>query len=314
MTAEEIKQYASTKSVLIIGDVMMDRYVIGRVDRMSPEADVPVIFHQKTEEKLGGAANVAKNFKALGCEVSLLSVTGNDPESDKMKGLLESEGIKHYLVEDKERPTTLKTRVMNGPDHKLRVDFESTQDISEAIEQKVLELFSVVLKENRIDILILQDYNKGLLTSTLIPHLIEKAKSHQVFIAVDPKFKNFKTYQDVDVFKPNRKEAAEALGRSSEELDDLKNDMIDLQDQLNSRFVVLTLSEMGVMLIDENHEIVHVPTEPIDAVDVCGAGDAVLSVISLLLESGCQLDEVGRWTNRIGSQICMVPGVGTIEL
>lgn len=314
MTSEEIKRFAREKSVLIVGDIMIDRYVKGRVDRMSPEADVPVVFHEVTEEKLGGAANVAKNFLALGCRVGLLSVTGDDAEKRKLEQMLTDQKVRHHLITDTSRVTTLKTRVMDGSRHLLRVDFESTIEIDESTENKVIDTLRRVIAEGQTDMLVFQDYNKGMLTKRVIKEVIEMAKRADIFVTVDPKFVHFNEYLGVDVFKPNLNEAAEALQRNLEDPDDLKNGLKQLQSMLNSRYIVVTLSEKGVIMIDENQEIIYVAAEPIQAVDVCGAGDAVLAIISLLLLKGCPLDVVGKWSNRIGGQICMVPGVGTIQL
>lgn len=290
---------------------MLDRYIRGSVTRQSPEANVPVVLSEGIENKIGGAGNVALNFKAFGCETHLIGVIGSDGEGQILNELLEKQGVTSHLMEDSKRPTTLKTRVLNQQEHLLRVDFESKSDISETLEKQILERVEILLEHYHIDLLVLQDYNKGLLTATLIDSLIQLGKAFGCHISVDPKKDHFWKYQEVNLFKPNLKESAEALGLSTRiEYDQLGKALIT---ELKANKVAITLSEDGIIILNQKGEISHIPARSIDVIDVCGAGDAVLAILSLGDHLGLDDQTLGELSNQTGAQVCMSSGVVTVQ-
>ena len=197
--------------VCVVGDVMVDAYMWGRVSRVSPEAPVPVVDVTKREIRAGGAGNVVKNLHALGAEVTLVSVVGQDASGADLTNLLEDVCAPHLVV-DPSRPTTVKTRVISGGQHVVRVDEESTEDVTSAVGQDVLSTFKALLEgASRPDVVILEDYDKGLLTEGTVAALLAACQHAGVPVAVDPKLKRFQSYQGVALFKPNLKELNEGL-------------------------------------------------------------------------------------------------------
>jgi rfaE bifunctional protein kinase chain/domain len=298
--------------VLVIGDIMLDRYLRGSVGRQSPEADVDVLDHSETTSKIGGAGNVALNFKALGAATSIISIIGDDKSGLELKDLLEKEGVDHCLIKDIERPTTVKTRIIADDQHLLRIDFEKTKAISSKIEAEVLAKTIDQFETALPDIIVLQDYNKGLLTSSLIKKIINHSKERDVFISVDPKKENFWAYRGVDLFKPNLRETEEALSSELKENSAWVEAANQLKSRLHAKNVVVTLSEHGILLLNDD-SCKLVPTDPVEIVDVCGAGDAVLAILSVLLHLGVDFEQCGLWANKVGAQICQTSGVSTIR-
>ena len=298
--------------VLVIGDIMLDKYLIGRVDRMSPEAPVPVLRHETTERKVGGAGNVALNFKALGCQTFIAGIIGNDEEGRLLSDKFEREEIVSYCYICDDRPTTVKTRLMKGSEHLLRVDFEDDSSIDEQLSLKFLSLLKSAVEKHEIDLIVIQDYNKGLMTSSVIHSVLEMARNKGVFTAVDPKFDNYWEYTGVNLFKPNLKEARTALGLSEEEGVNWEWIAMETRQRLGANCVVLTLSENGILVIDE-HSAIHGQSEALTVVDVCGAGDGVLAGVSVLGYMGLGKDSLIEVGNMIGRQICLKPGVALIN-
>ncbi len=296
--------------VLIIGDVMIDTYLNGRVTRISPEAPVPVVEFRSRVERLGGAANVALNIKALDAVPVLLSIVGSDENAGLFRHLLQREKIdSSYIIEIPGRQTTIKTRIMSGNQQLLRIDMEDTHDISEEESALVLGHLEEILLSRKIKVIIIQDYNKGLLTADLIQKIIRSANSQNIPIAVDPKRKNFFAYSNVSLFKPNLKEISEALSmRAVPQIDDLLQLTKELNNRMPHSMTMITLSDKGIFTSDGIEASLR-PTQPRDIADVCGAGDSVISVAALGIAAGEDISEIARVANVAGGQVCEEIGV-----
>jgi rfaE bifunctional protein kinase chain/domain len=296
---QEILKNAKGKQIFVIGDVMLDKYLLGDVNRISPEAPVQVFDIQKSEHKFGGAANVSLNIKELGAEPYLIGVIGSDNEgtvllSEMTKLNKNTDG----MITESSRPTTTKTRVIADSHHLLRIDSESKENISAETENKILE----TLKNNsgKIDIIILQDYNKGVLTKSLITKIIEFANNNKIKILVDPKFYNFFEYKNVFLFKPNRKELEEAFGRKAKDMKEIEKLAEELIDKMNCTYLVLTLGDKGVMLFEKENgktKFEKIETVAREVADVSGAGDTVISTIAVCLAGGASASEAVKFAN-----------------
>ena len=299
--------------VLIIGDSMIDAYMWGHIERMSPEADVPVVRIDKQEKKLGGAANVALNIRSLGAYPILLSAVGKNENAHSffdlmLKDHLNTEGV----IELGDRPTTVKTRVINGEAHVLRVDEESIEDIT--AENEVIALLKQLLHEHTIDVAIFQDYNKGFLTENIIQTSIELLKEANIPMAVDPKKKNFNCFKGVDLFKPNFKEMVEGMELEIEASDDssLLNAMSQLRSELECETVLLTRSEYGIAAINDRTGYSQKAFDR-EIVDVSGAGDSVISIAALGLGSSLGIEQLACLSNLAGGLACEEVGVNSID-
>lgn len=296
---QEILKSAQGKRIYVIGDVMLDKYLLGEVNRISPEAPVQVFDIKKSEHKFGGAANVSLNIKELGADPFLIGVIGNDNEgtvllSEMAKLNKNTEG----MITESSRPTTTKTRVIAESHHLLRIDSESKENISAESEKKILD--SLKRDSNKIDIIILQDYNKGVLTKSLIEKVIKFANDNNIKVLVDPKFYNFFEYKNVFLFKPNRKEIEEALGRKTKDIEEIKKVAEDLIDKINCTYLVLTLGDKGVMLFEKSKgktNIEKIETVAREVADVSGAGDTVISTIAVCLAGGASVSEAVKFAN-----------------
>lgn len=294
---------------------MIDRYITGQVNRISPEAPVPVLNFQKTENRLGGAANVALNIKAMGAQPYLCSVIGIDNNRQILLDLLEDEGMSSQGIHSsQERVTTVKTRVLAQNQHLLRIDTEDTFDLRPTEEAAFLQKIKYILNQRKIDLVLFQDYNKGVLTESLIKTVIKEAQQRQIPTAVDPKFRNFWAYQGVTLFKPNLKEVRDALPFQVETTpQSLENAAQYIRQQLKNRYTLITLSDKGVFINDANTNQI-IPTFPRQIADVCGAGDTVISVAALGLALGLDIQEVARLANLAGGQVCEKVGVVPVDL
>ncbi len=299
------------KKIAIIGDVMLDKYVYGTISRISPEAPVPVVDIDNTEYKLGGAANVANNIKALDAEPILIGVIGNDYDSKHYLDVMRSLGLSTIgIIKDTSRPTTAKTRVIAHSQHVLRVDNEVTEDVSSTSRKKILEFFKKNVKS--FEAVILQDYNKGVLTEELISELIAVSKKNHKPVYVDPKFRNFFAYKDVTIFKPNRKETADILAMKIDGEESIKDAGRILIDKLNCEYLVLTRGEKGMMLFDKEKNktvILNIPTIARKVADVSGAGDTVISTIAVMLAGGASIVEAVMLANQAAGIVCEEVGI-----
>ena len=304
-------QFENTK-VLVLGDVMIDAYFYGSVSRISPEAPVPIVNLTKKEQRLGGAANVALNLKSLGAVPIICSIKGNDADGKRLKELCRENGLViEGLINDYKRETTVKTRIIGNSHQLLRIDEEDTADIDESVEDLVYEAVNSFI--DQVDVLIFQDYNKGLLTAELIQRVIALCTSKKVPMVVDPKFNNFYEYKGVTLFKPNKKEIQQAENITDKlNLRDIKVLASTVRQKLNANIIMTTLSEDGVIIINET-ETIHLPAHARKILDVSGAGDSVLSVAALCVAAGISDEITAALSNLAGGIVCEQIGVVPID-
>tara|TARA_B110000211_G_scaffold178153_1_gene201385 strand:+ start:3420 stop:4391 length:972 start_codon:yes stop_codon:yes gene_type:complete len=296
------------KQVLIIGDAMIDAYMWGNIHRMSPEAPVPVVEIEKRESRLGGAANVALNIQSLGAMPVLFSAIGTDHYGDVFSMLMEKQKLSCEGIQRlSDRNTTVKTRIISDNKHVLRVDEESTKPITEHFIATELE---TLIRSKKFDVIIFEDYNKGLLTETLIKKAIQIAKELKIPTIVDPKKDNFFAYKGVDVFKPNLKEIKEGLSVEFNVLSEteLSENVRLVLEKLNAKSVLLTLSEHGIYFQSKT-QILKEAAHKRNIVDVSGAGDTVVSVAALALACGLGSEGLMRIANLAGGLVCEKVGV-----
>ena len=302
-------------NVLIIGDVMMDTYLWGKVERISPEAPVPVVSVTKKENRLGGAANVALNVQALGANPIICAVIGNDADGLIFLSLLEKQKLsKQGILEVKDRPTTVKTRVIAHNQQIVRVDAETDRNISAETTQLLLDKIRQIIFDQSIAAIIFEDYDKGLITEELIRVTVSLANEKNIITVVDPKNRNFHFYRDVTLFKPNLKELKEGLkididpGNRSE----IEKAVNELQKQLGVKMLMLTLSENGVFISSENGQKL-IPAHVRDIADVSGAGDTVIATVALCLAAGLDEFQTAAVANLAGGLVCEHVGVVPIR-
>lgn len=303
-------------NILIVGDAMLDRYLIGEVKRISPEAPVPVVEYKKSFFRPGGAANVALNVSSLGANVFICSVIGNDQNGEDLKSRLIGMGIDcGGLLLDNLRPTSVKTRIMVANQQLLRVDKESVQPISGELEKRIFIEFSDRLINQEIHGIILQDYNKGVLTEPLIKKMILKAREYDIPCFVDPKQLNFMAYQKVHLFKPNLREIRDQIpfdfSTKKESLDKAADFLIR---KLGCEKLIITLSEKGIYWNDGKRSAISPVLNSNKVVDVSGAGDTVISVLTLFLLIRSPIEEVVKIANIAAGIVCEKPGVVNLEM
>jgi rfaE bifunctional protein kinase chain/domain len=303
------------QKVLVIGDVMIDTYLWGNVGRVSPEAPVPIVSGVIEENRLGGAANVALNVKAMGAVPILCSVIGDDERGRLFLELMEEQNISDIgLVVDDHRVTTQKTRIISGNQHLLRVDEEMDIFLSRRIQGQFLELINNLLESGGIDAMILQDYDKGVLTPGVISELIATSERARVPVLVDPKFRSFHLYKKVQLFKPNYKELVRGLNLDIEkhEINRLTEAVMKYQKEQEIGTFLVTLSEQGI-LASRNGTFVHIPAVTRVIADVSGAGDTVISVAALCTLAGLDAPETAAVSNLAGGQVCEKAGVVPVD-
>lgn len=302
------------RRVLIVGDVMIDRYVHGSVTRISPEAPVPVLNFFKKEDRLGGAGNVALNVQSLGSEAIICSVVGEDLLDNWVNLFDRNKLPTDGLTFSKERVSTVKTRFIGNNQQMLRLDQETTDDITMKMSGLLLEKIKEIIKNNRPDVIILQDYNKGVLTENLIESIIKLAIKNKIPIAVDPKKKNFFNYKNATLFKPNLKEIREATGLIIEPtVDSLNVAATFLHEKLGHSQTMVTLSDKGIYTEKSGIGTIW-PTKPRQVADVSGAGDTVIAVAALGLAAELSMPEIARLSNIAGGQVCETLGVVAVDL
>lgn len=300
---------------MIVGDVMVDSYLWGNVERISPEAPVPIVSVTQIENRLGGAANVALNVAALGAKPLVCSVVGNDDKADLFEKLLNESGLSaEGLVRSKKRPTTVKTRVISSGQHLLRVDEEKTDYLDDAESTALLQRFEQLISNHGIDVVILQDYNKGVLSETVIERIVERCREKGIPTAVDPKKTNFLSFRGVDLFKPNLKELREGL---KVDFDDnffasLKRAIAALEEQLENRMSLVTLSQRGIACSAAG-KLIHLPAHDRKIIDVSGAGDTVISVAALCLAQELEPEIMAALSNLAGGLVCESVGVVPVD-
>lgn len=290
-----IKNFNKT-ALLVVGDLMLDEFIWGKVSRISPEAPVPVVWVTSESFMPGGASNVANNVQALGGEIYLAGVVGNDSRGNLLLEELKKRKINiGGVVRDNERPTTLKTRVMAHHQHVVRIDREITDDIDDNIVEQILTFAREIIK--KIDAIIIEDYGKGVIIPRLIEELIRLAKQHKKIVTVDPKESHFSLYKNVTAITPNHYEAAKAVGVQADDNMPIEDIGKKLLKQLSCEVVLMTLGENGMCIFEKSGRITKIPTVTQDVYDVSGAGDTVISTYTLALASGAQNVEAAHIAN-----------------
>lgn len=299
------------KRILIIGDVMVDIYQWGNVSRISPEAPVPVVSCKNTENRLGGAANVALNIKSMGAIPILCAVTGNDKESALFRKLLHDHDITDEgIIEDPQRKTTSKTRIIGDNQHLLRIDNEIDDYLSNEYEQKLIARIESYIHTKQVDTIIFQDYDKGVISAHLIDYIVDVSRHAGIPTLVDPKKRNFLHYHKVNLFKPNFKEFKEGLKVDIDKSDTgtIFEIASKFQERNDIEYLLLTLSDKGIFISDKK-SYHSVPARQHEITDVSGAGDTVISVASLCLASGLGPDKIAEISNLAGGLVCEKVGV-----
>jgi len=299
----------------VIGDVMLDTYLWGGVERISPEAPVPIVSVSKREQRIGGAGNVALNIQSLGAQAFVLSVTGDDEDATCLSQLFADRSIDtRYTLRSTHRITTNKTRIISRNQQMMRLDAEITTDLTESEQEEILGNFRAFVENEAPDIVILEDYNKGVLTEAVIKEVIAICKEANVLTAVDPKRKNFFAYQGVDIFKPNMKEVKDALNLpfAEAELPFLQDVHEALRQQLHHHVSFITLSEKGVFYQHgEGAKII--PSHIRNVADVSGAGDTVIAVASLVYAVKQNVHLMAEIANIAGGLVCEQVGTAAIS-
>jgi len=296
------------KFVAVIGDVMLDRYIWGKVSRISPEAPVPVVDVQRESHHLGGASNVALNSRSLGVVPVLVGVIGRDSSGNELRDILERTNIAtDFLIEDANRPTTVKTRVIAGSQHVVRIDFEDRQQIDADTTRRLIDRLESHI--GSIHSIILQDYNKGVIGVDLIQRVITLARSRDIPVLVDPKYTNFFEYKGVSVFKPNRTETENALKIRLTDEESFVNAAREVRERLQCDHVLLTLGEMGMLLLQSDGGVIRVPTKARTVADVSGAGDTVIATLAAAIAGNATLAEAAHIANFAGGLVCEEIGI-----
>ena len=307
---EEISGLFSQKSILVIGDVMLDKFMWGKADRISPEAPVPIISIDKISHSPGGAANVALNLSKLSANVHLLAVVGDDNESNLLEDDLEKQGVKIKFIKDATKSTTTKTRIMAHGQQVVRTDYENTNDITSEQIKHINDM--IVACSSEIDAIIIEDYNKGLLVKDCINTILDIAAKNDIPVYVDPKKENFFVYNKIRLFKPNMFEFESIIdfnkqNKGFEELGE------QLRKKINAEILMITRGEEGVTLFTDNN-IQTIGTKARKVHDVSGAGDTAISAFVLADLSGASIEESAMISNYAAGRVCEEVGVVPISL
>jgi D-glycero-beta-D-manno-heptose-7-phosphate kinase len=297
------EQFSKTH-LLVVGDVMLDRYWFGDTNRISPEAPVPIVQVSKIDERLGGAANVARNVAALGAQTTILGIVGNDEPGKRVIELLKASGVDSQLEIDDQVPTIVKLRVIARQQQLIRLDFEETPS-EKALAHK-LERFEKLV--GSADVVILSDYGKGALGQ--VAHMIEQARAQNKVVLVDPKGEDYEKYRGATVLTPNRSELRQVVGKWTSE-EDLARRAQDLRRSLNLQALLLTRSEEGMSLFTEQG-VSHVKAQAREVFDVSGAGDTVIATLAVALAAGWPLEKAMALANRAGGIVVGKLGTATV--
>ena len=314
-TLEEAFNSFNDLRVLVIGDSMIDSYLWGDVERISPEAPVPVVSRTEKENRLGGAANVAINIKSLGAKPILASVIGNGRRSITFKKLMDQQGLtKEGIYESNTRLTTNKTRIISNNQHLLRVDEEENEPLNSETETAFLNHLLYILEGGPIDSIVFEDYDKGSITPKIIKEIVKTANNKNIPVLVDPKRRNYYHYKNVTFFKPNFKELIEGLNVQIEKTDSkaIFDAAKDMHQKQGIEWVMITLSEQGI-LISNGKEYKHIPAKIRNISDVSGAGDTIIGISSVGLALGLSPWIIAEISNIGGGQVCEKPGVVPVE-
>ena len=312
---EELFNDFNSLKIGVIGDVMLDTYIWGKVDRISPEAPVPIVALHHKEQRIGGAGNVAINCSSLGAKVFMLGVTGDDDEASQLEQLLKKNLIDTTgLIKSVKRKTTNKTRIISRNQQMLRFDAEITDDLNKEEEIALLKQVSDFIEHEDPNILIFEDYNKGVLTEKVIEQAIALCRASGVITAVDPKRKNFFSYQNVDIFKPNMKEVQEGLNLMFETSDiyQLRNIHEQLHKQLQHKVSLITLSEKGIFYQQLQNAAI-IPSHLRNVADVSGAGDTVIAVAAMVYAATKNAHLMAEIANIAGGLVCEEVGTAAVD-
>lgn len=286
---------AQRKIVAVIGDVMIDRYLNGKVDRISPEAPVPVLLHSDDRATAGGAANVAVNIAALGCDVRLVGSVGADRDAEDLTQVLLNSGISpESLVVDRDRPTVSKTRIVSNKQQFIRIDRESKRELSLKSEQEIVQAACAAVKD--ADVVVLSDYAKGVFSVDVLRQIIDAAKSLGRMVLVDPKRRTFEAYRGADVIKPNISELAAATGLPCQTDAEVEVAANALREQFDGALLV-TRAEAGMSLLRPGRTVSHFGTAALEVADVSGAGDTALAAFAVAIAEGQSIEEAAVWSN-----------------
>jgi D-beta-D-heptose 7-phosphate kinase/D-beta-D-heptose 1-phosphate adenosyltransferase len=310
--AKKILKALAGKKVLVIGDVILDRYIWGAAERISPEAPVPIITVAKEECKLGGAANVARNLKSVGCTPILVGVIGKDGAGQQLKQALEAEGISAgHLVIDPHRPTSVKTRVIAQKQQLMRIDQEEIQNLNARQEKDMLHRITAF--GGLVSAVVISDYGKGVISPGLMELLVPRLQPFRVPVCVDPKERNFAFYQDVTVVTPNLREAAYGSGVAITDPASLKKAAGVLINSLRLEYCLITQGEQGLTLFDREHTAHHLDAwQKEEVFDVTGAGDTVISLLAASLAGGAAMKEAAAIANCAAGLVVRVVGCGAV--
>lgn len=308
------KKFSSMK-IMVIGDIMLDRYFIGCVNRVSPEAPVPVILNKNETCRPGGAANVVRNLLGLGIQTCLVGVTGMDESGAVIRSILEKEerlnisGV--FPVSD--RPTTQKLRIIGNNQQIARVDTESSELLNSSVNNKIRHFIQLHMPDT--DAVILSDYGKGVISKGLIQYILKQRKELSFTVAVDPKVGHFFYYKGVDLITPNNKEASEASSQTISDSSSLKYAADNILKKLSCKNLLITLGPEGMILFNKNYKKgYHIPTEAKKVYDVTGAGDTVISVMTAAMAAGAQPQKAARLANRAAGLVVGEVGTTAIKL
>lgn len=310
---EDVFEAFKNKTVLVVGDVVVDYYMRGKASKISKEAPVPVLTLEKKESRLGGAANVAMNLRALGATPILCSVVGDDPDGEAFEQLLDYENMPNKgIIRSQNRVTTTKLRITSGLQHLIRVDNEDVHPLIDLDQKSLLHHIRNLLDE--CDLVIFEDYDKGTINPEVIEQTIKLAKDKNIPIAVDPKRRNFTKYQGVSLFKVNVADLQDGLDIEFDALDEsqLANAAKQLKESVAADNYFITLSKNGIFY-DSGKESGKLRSHPRQIVEVLGAGDTVISIAGLCLTLGLPLEFIAELANIGGGMVCEMPGVVPID-
>ena len=310
---EKIIDRAKKAKILVFGDLMVDEYLWGNVTRISPEAPVPIINISSAQSRFGGAANVAFNLQGLGQTPLLVGVVGEDRMGQLFRNMMEENGLSDEgIITIPQRPTTVKTRIIGNNQQIARVDQETTESISLEVQERLFKIF--VSQIESVSAIIIQDYNKGIVAPQLVNHIIDLANRNGKIITVDPKFENFFSFKNVTLFKPNIKEAEEALAMRINNEQEVITAGKKLMSVLNCEAVLITRGGHGMALLEKNGDSTFVETKARKVADVSGAGDTVIATLSYALSGGASMKEAVTMANFAAGLVCEEVGVVPVNL
>lgn len=307
---QSIQVGAKTPSILVVGDLMVDHYIIGSASRLSPEAPVPIVNVKEETTTLGGAGNVVQNLVSLGAKVTVAGVIGNDSAAGELIGILTSEGVEiDTIIKDNNRPTTVKTRVLVGSHQLVRVDREVTDEVNQTIAAELMEKLNSHIDD--ADMVLLSDYNKGLFSPFLTQQVIKAANAKGKRVIIDPKGLNYQKYEGAFIIKPNRKELSEAAKTEKiDSIEKLQNAANIILQQTGAQYIVVTLSEEGMVILSENEHTL-LPVKATEVFDVTGAGDTVLATMAYFMASGLSVEEACELANHAAAIVIRRVGSAT---